>query len=127
MSYIYIVYNILYTCGVLYLQVFKLGFKSRTTTKARKNTKVTKTTKARKAIKVTKAKNRDYKKGDINFSHRLKGHCTARTRPVFKAQTYRQTIGWLNPSNTGLWLLLHNFSFGFLHFVLSQPDPFPCV
>jgi len=33
----------------------------------------------------------------------------------------------LDPSNTGLWLLLHNFSFGFLHFVLSQPDPFPCV
>jgi hypothetical protein len=100
--------------------VFKLGFKSRTTTKARKTTKATK---ARKATKVTKAKKRDYKKGDIQFSHRLKGHCTARTRPVFKT-TYRQTIGWLNPSNTGLWLLLRNFSFGFLHFVLSQPDPF---
>ena len=100
--------------------MFKLGFKSRTTTKARKTTKATK---ARKATKVTKAKKRDYKKGDIQFSHRLKGHCTARTRPVFKT-TYRQTIGWLNPSNTGLWLLLRNFSFGFLHFVLSQPDPF---
>ena len=40
--------------------------------------------------------------------------------------TCRQTIGPSEPSNNaGLWiLLLHNFSFGFLNFVLSHPDPF---
>ena len=48
------------------------------------------------------------------------------TKLIFKATpTSRQTIGWLDPpNNTGLWLLLRNFRFGFLHFVLPQPDPF---
>ena len=52
--------------------------------------------------------------------------CNPLTKLIFKATpTSRQTIGWLDPpNNTGLWLLLRNFRFGFLHFVLPQPDPF---
>jgi len=101
--------------------------KSHKSNKNRKSHNRYKSHNSYKSHKSQEARLENKKKGQVsNNINRLKGHCTAHARPVFKT-TYRQTIGWLNPSNTGLWLLLRNFSFGFLHFVLSQPDPFPCV
>ena len=71
-------------------------------------------------------KKNDIPTSSINWSRTL--YSSHKTSLQFKTAC-RQTIGPLELVGTiqlaaGLWILLHNFSFGFLNFVLSQPDPF---